>query len=274
LFNRKININSHTYNVHYEDGASLDALISFIELQNKISPTENSKMSNVSNPTSGLQHYGYEIRHTRYVTLIRAPLSDPALYFKTFHYFGIKRLRPIIFYPSKSFIFFNSSNYLLKKGINVPKIIAYGEVRRGIFLEMCFILYKELQGTSIYNLLNDGIDDISKGKLFKKVAGELHKLHNQGIYHGDLRPTNILWDKERVSFVDLDKTKIRAKNNIDLTVKDLVKLNTPKLPLSILARMRFFIMYLRENSELWENRKAILKKIIKGSLKKHNWNKE
>jgi membrane-associated phospholipid phosphatase len=249
------------YYAYCSDRNSQHILKDLIDIYNKIPEHWRSKSTDHSDLLFKCLYPDHEFYQTRWSTVIKMPQADSSLYFKAFHYYGIEQMQSIILYPSKSYIFFNSAEHLSKIGINVPHVMAFGEARKGILLKKCFLLYKEIHGTPIHKLSHLSRD------LIKTVAYMVRNIHEQGIYHGDLRPQNILWDNGKVGFIDLERLKIGNKNNISLIVRDLGKLHDPRLPISRFGRLRFFITYLAGNNDLWQKRKNILGQVIKYSSK-------
>ncbi|MDI6801159.1 MAG: phosphatase PAP2 family protein [Thermodesulfovibrionales bacterium] len=257
---------SFHYSICYSDEKVPNMVKDLVEMQSKIPSDRRSKGLDATAFSASIGHEDYQIHHGKWTSVIKVPGPRP-LYFKVFYYNGIKQLAPIILYPTKSYSFFIASNYLSGKGFNAPKVIAYGKIKKGIFLKNCFLFYEEVSGMSVSEIFSEKHHRLSMRALLKGIALKLNELHGCGIYHGDLRPQNISIQNEEMGFIDLDKVKITNANNVSLIIRDLAKLNSPDLSITVFSRLRFFAMYLKNNAFLWQKRKAILKRILEYSSK-------
>ncbi|MEW6108860.1 MAG: phosphatase PAP2 family protein [Nitrospirota bacterium] len=256
-----------SYSVYFCDRTRLDILKHAMEIQNRMPPDWISKKNNRSDLTVAKQYPDYDFQQTRWSTVIRMPYSDSSVYFKVYNYKGIKKLRPLLFYPSKSFKFLNAAERLSKSGINAPGIIAYGDVKNFFFLEKSFVFLEEMKGVQISRLFRER--PLRQREILRTVAIGISKLHRNGIYHSDMGPWNVFWDNGKIGFIDLDTIKMKKDNNISLIIRDLGKLNDEGLSIGLFGRLRFFVLYLNENPDLRPERKKILRRIIQYSFKVH-----
>ncbi|MCS7215309.1 MAG: phosphatase PAP2 family protein [Thermodesulfovibrio sp.] len=242
--------------------------IAIIKKLIKISEKCHSESDSQVNIVMKKSYPEYDFFQNKWSTVIKIPSVESSLYFKIFRYYGFSQLRPIVLYPSKSYKYFSATKHLSKLGINAPKILAFGEIRKGILLNKCFLLYEESFGIPLDKISNLSYD------LIKKTARLIHKIHSSGIYHGDLRIQNIIYDQRNntLGFIDLDKFKISYKYNIPLIIKDMGKLNDPSLNLSWFGRMRFLLIYIKMTNSLWKKRRKILARVIKYSHRVYKFN--
>lgn len=110
-----------------------------------------------------------------------------------------------------------------------------------------------------------------KKTIIREIAFAVRKMHNIGIYHGDIHLKNMLVKENRdgnfrVYIIDLDKSKLHRSLNIAKRMKNLYRLdrsveklatsfrNQPDVfkrpfPISRTDRVRFFREYMRDYSE-------------------------
>ncbi len=108
-----------------------------------------------------------------------------------------------------------------------------------------------------------------KKRTFIQTIGQLiGRLHKQGIFHGDMRPGNILVKrspKELLSyFIDNERNRYFPKGIPQrLREKNLIQINMTVLPaITFPDRLRFFKAYLNENPELKPYAKDLTRKIF------------
>jgi Kae1-associated kinase Bud32 len=78
------------------------------------------------------------------------------------------------------------------KIIPAPEVIESSEKEKEI--KMSFISGKRL---------SESLDNLKeKEKICEKVGENIAKLHDNGIIHGDLTTSNMLWEKDKVFFID------------------------------------------------------------------------
>lgn len=153
---------------------------------------------------------------------------------------------------------------LLQKGFLAPMVIAKGDVVKGYTFVESFLVTAEVQESlDIYTYGETSFrPPLSDNKLqekwtFIKTIGQLiGRLHKQGIFHGDLRPGNILIkvsDNDHLFyFIDNERNRYFPKGIPHrLREKNLVQINMIVTPLiTFTDRLRFFRAYLNENPEL------------------------
>jgi tRNA A-37 threonylcarbamoyl transferase component Bud32 len=100
------------------------------------------------------------------------------------------------------------ANYLLEKGINTPKPIAYiNSYKNGLFQEGYFICeYTDFISLNYFKENNIGIPF----QLLEDLVHFIVKLHENGIFHGDFTLGNILFKMEKnwYSFSLIDNNRI------------------------------------------------------------------
>ena len=105
-----------------------------------------------------------------------------------------------------------------------------------------------------------------KRALINNLAETMGRMHNQNIFHHDLKTCNIMVKEKSgssyITFLDLDKVSFEEEITIRKMVKNLTQINlsTPKL-ISTTDRLRFLKEYLRRCSII-DEKKNILREII------------
>ncbi|GAB1258481.1 hypothetical protein NBRC116494_29830 [Aurantivibrio plasticivorans] len=195
--------------------------------------------------------------------------SSLNVYCKIFINFKIRdTLRAMVFpYFSRSNQFIRHNRRLVDSQFSAPRVVASGTVNRhgwvateglpGIGLG--YLLATYLRGREIPRSLLRW-----KWQLMSALGREVARLHNAGIYHGDLRPNNILVDLKPVAnfgFIDNERNKdgFQVLSN-RLQIKNLVQLNMvwPE-DLSASCRLRFMRAYAMERGEAIDLKKMVMK---------------
>ena len=149
---------------------------------------------------------------------------------------------------------------LLQNGFLSPAILVQGDVVKGWEVGESFLVTEEVEkGYNIYSFVETFFNQSefeAKRICIKTFGTVIGRLHKKGIFHGDLRPGNILikntGSAPDVYFLDNERNKYFESGIPDrLREKNLVQLNmivTPKITFT--DRLRFFHAYLAENPEL------------------------
>jgi predicted unusual protein kinase regulating ubiquinone biosynthesis (AarF/ABC1/UbiB family) len=170
---------------------------------------------------------------------------------------------------------------LYEKGFLSPDIIAAGEIKKGHCISGGVLITEWIEDSlDVYKYFKTFFTSATSEKLLKKrnlikIAGQLiGKMHKTGIFHGDLRPGNILIrdDEQRplFYFIDNERTKYFHKGiPARLREKNLAQINTMVMPqITFTDRMIFFKAYLDENPELKPAAEELARKIFKKTKKK------
>ena len=100
---------------------------------------------------------------------------------------------------------FGDTTYLLREAqtaahLRHPNIVSVYEV--GSDGDQVFIACEYVEGLTLRDYLSQGTPEISESvALITAVASALHHAHEQGIVHRDVKPSNILLNRERQPFV-------------------------------------------------------------------------
>ena len=100
-----------------------------------------------------------------------------------------------------------------KHGVSVP-IIFDIDTEKGI------ITMEYLKGKRIKDILN-GLTEKERARICKKIGESIAKLHNNNIIHGDITTSNMIYQDDRIHFIDFGlgekNSEIEAKG-VDLHV--------------------------------------------------------
>jgi tRNA A-37 threonylcarbamoyl transferase component Bud32 len=127
-------------------------------------------------------------------------------------------------------------------------------------LEMDRYILKNFHGKSSLSKLK------KKRVLINYLAETMGRMHNQNIFHHDLKTCNIMVKEKGkspyITFLDFDKVSFEEEITIRKRVKNLTQMNlsTPKL-ISLTDRLRFLKEYLRQCS-IMDEKKNILREIV------------
>jgi tRNA A-37 threonylcarbamoyl transferase component Bud32 len=209
----------------------------------------------------------------------KASLSGDPIFIK---FFTIRGFRDKLFFRKSRARRAMEGNIMLnEKGFLSPDIIAAGEIKKGYCIRGGVLITEWIEGSlDVYKYFKTSFTSATSEKLFKKrnlikIAGQLiGKMHKAGIFHGDLRPGNILIRDDENSplfyFIDNERTKYFHKGIPSrLREKNLAQINTMVMPqITFTDRMIFFKAYLEENPELKPAAEELARKIFKKTKKK------
>jgi len=185
---------------------------------------------------------------------------------------------------------FTATLMLEKNGFEAPVVAAMGEYKFSFLERENFLLTIEVEGAiQINQIVPESLEKLSeeelqidsalrffytmetqdKRGLIRALGQTIGKMHEAGIFHGDLRLGNVLLRRETSGwhffFIDNERTRKFRKLPSRLRLKNLVQANMLRTrALSSTDRMRFFKSYLGSNPQVrkdWKNwsRKTILK---------------
>lgn len=160
-------------------------------------------------------------------------------FFKILHPLTLKHKISFLF-KDRTRALYILSEYLLSKGIKVPKIMAYGLFKKG---RRPFWGAKRIDGKSLYDILIRE-SKILPGELYLKVVDEVARLHSHGYWFGDAHLSHIFVNDSGVSgFIDIDGIKKNTPFRLRNLAKDLAGFNYPQLPIKRDERRRLLKHY-------------------------------
>lgn len=142
---------------------------------------------------------------------------------------------------------FKAGLMLQKNGFLTPPIAAAG--KKGLSAD--FIITAEIKNSvPLYKVLES--KEPRRRSVIEQFAQTVGRMHNCGIFHGDLRLGNVLMksadDKFDFYFLDNERTKKFGKLPDRLRLKNLVQINMLRTGISRADRMRFFKEYLKQQN--------------------------
>lgn len=209
-------------------------------------------------------------------------------------FFDIRGIRDKLFFrKSRAWRAMSGDMLLSQNGFLVPGIIAQGDLVRHFRLVDNFLISEWIEGLNTYAYMRAfyapplSDEALQNKRIAIKSAGHLiGRMHKNGIFHGDLRPGNIIikaGDNRSFYFIDNERTKYFSGGiPMRLRKKNLIQINMIVMPqITFTDRMRFFKAYLSENPELMTIAKDLIRTIflktkkrlskkIPGIWEKHN----
>lgn len=173
-----------------------------------------------------------------------------------------------------------AANGLLARKISTPKSIALIEDQRGWLWKESFFINEYLpQAERLNHYVLKTFSKAPPGQekrrkeFLSRLAREIRKIHEKGIYHADLKSDNILVEEKsdggwKFVFVDLDRVAFKKKVSIKKRIINLAQINASVADcITIADRMRFFREYAR-GTPFFSQRKRFYQRIIEiGSSK-------
>lgn len=112
-----------------------------------------------------------------------------------------------------------------RAGVVVPEPLAVRATRVAALFRRFTIVTREIEGASNLLTLIPGLSPADKRRLIERVADEIRRLHEAGIYHADLTLQNILVAGDGIHIIDLDKAVLRPRREDRRDVRNLSRLN-------------------------------------------------
>lgn len=215
-----------------------------------------------------------QVESSRNTQVWRADQGGNTVYIKFFGSRGVRdrlRLR-----KSRAYRSVEGSKILLEAGFLVPDVVAQGEVLKGIVIYESFLVTRAVDDSdNIYDYISRFFVPGLRGAELQRKHAEIRQMgqligsmHKRGIFHGDLRPGNVLIQRDSGKitcfFIDNERNK-RFPGGIPskMREKNLVQMNMITLPgISFTDRLRFFNAYLAENPELAAGAGDLLKRVF------------
>jgi hypothetical protein len=147
----------------------------------------------------------------------------------------------------------------LSRGVGTPEPVAVRITRAGGPFRRLIILTREIEDAKDLLTIASAPRPRQKRDLIDRVAAEMRKLHEAGVYHADLTLKNILLGRKGVFIIDLDKARLSPARDERMDVMNLSRLNRsvvklfgPRGPITRLDKLRFLRRYLGGRDRLGE----------------------
>lgn len=177
------------------------------------------------------------------------------LYFKQFLYRSPLDFIKHIFRPGRAARSRKASVMLEDCGLLSPEIVAMGQRKIGTIVIKSFLLTRSVENSaSLYEYVHgDKLNPSDRKTFITQLGTVIGRMHSAGIFHGDLRPGNILIKESQGSFafyfLDNERTRRFKVLPEKLRIKNLVQINMFRInELCATDRMRFYKSYLTENT--------------------------
>lgn len=150
------------------------------------------------------------------------------IFIKILHPLKLKeKLKSKFINPSKKIYLL--SEYLNKAGIKIPKILAYGKIKKG---NLPFFLMKRIEGFQLKTILIREKRELPKNVYFD-IIKNIADLHKMGYWFRDLHLAQIyVNDSKLTGFIDIDSIRKNLFFKIRHQAKDLAGLNHPELDIT------------------------------------------
>jgi serine/threonine protein kinase len=198
------------------------------------------------------------IKLTADTIVVKITSAKGNLFYKGIFTRGFIRRVKSIYRPPIGERVLRASLELSKKGFFTATVIAYGYLRKLKMVEYSFVVTLELEKAlplSIYIqqafvLLPTKDKLYAKRNFIKILANEIKRMHENHIFHSDLRADNIMIrnnsGRKEIYFIDHDKPtgNLGSKDEQKKRLKNLFQLNKFSTPeITNTDRMRFFESY-------------------------------
>ncbi|HEY3226307.1 MAG TPA: lipopolysaccharide kinase InaA family protein [Planctomycetota bacterium] len=140
-------------------------------------------------------------------------------------------------------------------GLNVPEIVACRATHAFGPFHRFTLVVREIAGARDLLALARETAPARHRRIIADVAGEVRRMHEAGLYHGDLNVKNILLQGTEVYFIDLDRAVLRMARDPGLDAANLSRLNRSvekwlKDRVSRVDRLRFLFTYVQDRARI------------------------
>ncbi|TAK02853.1 MAG: hypothetical protein EPO39_12900 [Candidatus Manganitrophaceae bacterium] len=185
------------------------------------------------------------------------------------------------FVPSRARKSWRAGEILIRHGLPTPMPIAFLETKRWGFLLRSYLLVEQLPAAEavhrryqrLYRQSADAGLVKEKGVLLEALAAALATLHQNGVFYGDLKASNVLAYPTQggmgLAFVDLESVRISRSVSLSRRVEDLGSLLCSFL--GIVSRrdaFRFIKIYMAASPTLSADRKEFIGKINRFAIQR------
>jgi serine/threonine protein kinase len=199
---------------------------------------------------------------------------ERTVYFKEYFYRSWLDFVKHLFRPSRAMRAVKAGFMLAENGFESPCVIAVGQHKFAFLTTRSFMVTLEVENArSVYQFVS-ATEQLRERRAFIKTLGRtVGRMHANGIFHGDLRPGNVLARKEgdnwRIFFLDNERTRKFRKIPERLRLKNLVQINMFEPgEVSGTDRMRFFRGYWVRNKGRGLEKAVLIKKILKKTARR------
>ena len=223
-----------------------------------------------------LSEYIYDIRGpftpvpaSKFARVFRCKVNfashEQDMFFKQYLYRSPIDFLKHIFRPSRAKRAAAAAVMLAQHGLSTPEVVAIGQLKIAGLAIKTFVITRSIENAKdLYACLDDVIQGpvSQRHKFLTDLGTTIGTMHNAGIFHGDLRPGNVMAriqeGKWKFYFLDNERTKKFAKLPEKLRLKNLVQINMiTDDKLTAADRMRFYKSYCKAHTIPIKNQKQL-----------------
>ena len=172
---------------------------------------------------------GHLIKTDRATSVAKTTIAGRAVIIKRYNNQGFLNSLKYTLAGSRAKRVWRETYLLQALDIVTPSALGYFDVLRGGRVIRSYLINDFCPGPSLHDLLLETIIRPDEWPAFNQQVGELlNSLHTKGVTHGDIKHTNILYDKEQLVLIDLDSliihhSKNKLKHGIEKDQKSYIK---------------------------------------------------
>jgi tRNA A-37 threonylcarbamoyl transferase component Bud32 len=180
---------------------------------------------------------------------------------KGYRYVGLWYSLKNIFKKSRALKSWVAAHGLLVRGVETPLPLAVVERTWGPLRREAFLITQMLpEARELNNYILATELGGRKPAFLRALAEQLRHMHDQGIYHADLKSNNILVQEAgagwRFSYIDLDRTHFLGSLSFSQRANNLAQINASvSSRMTVRDRLNFFRFYAKETILFAERRK-------------------
>ncbi len=171
--------------------------------------------------------------------------------------------------PSRAMRALAGCRVLNKVGLKTPVNAAVCEKKVGTLVLENVLISEEMEDCSpLYEYIENDLRSAQarvRKSFFRKLGAAAGKMHAGNVFHGDLRPGNILVtgapDEPDFYFIDNEKTIRSYLFTEKRLIKNLVQINMLERGISRTERLSFLCEYLKVNTDMNPKRKYIAREV-------------
>jgi tRNA A-37 threonylcarbamoyl transferase component Bud32 len=199
--------------------------------------------------------------------------TEHVLHVKRLNHRGVEFTVKYLFQCSRARRLFRNHVALIERNVPTLKPIAAISERSGPFLRKSFLITEQIKAKPLFTLWEkdvypSGNSPGRRRKLMTDVALLVAKMHKAGVFHRDLKSSNILVKTDGQPVIaDLDGAKIHSSVTYRQRVRDLARLSTSLVPLANMADRHVFLREYIAAFSAGDNLKRMGRDIARKGLK-------
>ena len=173
--------------------------------------------------------------------------ASRALHLKRLNRRGMEFTVKYLFQRSRARRLFRSLVALNERGVPTLRPVAAISERAGPFLRRSFLITEQIEAKPLFDVWEKDIYPSGnppgrRRKIMRDVARLIARMHTAGVFHRDLKSSNILIAADGGPVIaDLDGTRLGSNVSYRQRVRDLARLSTSLVPLANIADRHVFL---------------------------------